>query len=421
MKDAKQNLAVLVVMADEFERERIAALLGRVAGTVFEARDGREGLRSWRDNQPDMVLTDMVLPVLDGLDMIATIRGEDEDVPVLVAYDLYNPKTLLKAVEMNIDAFLRMPVRDERLLDAVRRCARTVFMRRKLARNDTMLWSLLDIFPGMALLEHNGRTIYANRHLAAYLGFDSFLDMRDSGVSFGSNIVELNGAPYTGGDHGWVRVIVDDQLDRDQVVRVNSPGNPSGRAGVFAVTHSPFPNSRLRLFSFQDISELEDERAMLQDEASTDPLTQAMNRRSFLRLLDSEMVSGRALGLIMFDIDHFKSINDEYGHDVGDAVLREISALVRDNIRETDRLARWGGEEFMVLAPGSSMERTAQVAERLRGAVESFSFTGVPRPVTSSFGVAVVENGESQDVFIKRVDTALYHAKESGRNRVVQG
>ncbi|WP_161598437.1 GGDEF domain-containing response regulator [Pseudodesulfovibrio senegalensis] len=421
MRDAKRNLSVQVVMADDFERERIAALLARVAGTVREARDGREGLRLWREHRPDMVLTDMVLPVLDGPDMIAAIREDDEDVPVLVAYDLYNPKVLLKAVEMNIDAFLRMPVRDKRLLEAVRRCARTVFMRKKLEKSDTMLWNLLDVFPGMALLEHDGRTVYANRKLAAYLGFDSHRHMHAAGASLGGNIVEINGEPYQGGDSGWVRTVVDDQLDRDQVLRIKGRGNPSGVPGVFTVTHSPFPNSRLRLFSFQDISELEDERAMLQDEASTDPLTQALNRRSFLRLLDAELAAGHAPGLVMFDIDHFKSINDEYGHDVGDAVLREISALVRDNIRETDRLARWGGEEFMVLSPGSSMQRTAQVAERLRRAVESFSFTGVPRPVTSSFGAAVAAGSEDREAFVKRVDMALYQAKEGGRNRVVQG
>ena len=123
----------------------------------------------------------------------------------------------------------------------------------------------------------------------------------------------------------------------------------------------------------------------------------------------------------MFDIDHFKAVNDTYGHDVGDAVLREISALVRDNIRENDTLARWGGEEFMVLSVRSNMKYAKQVADRLRKAVAEFSFTGVPGQITSSFGVALHNTGESGEELVKRVDKALYKAKETGRNKVVTG
>ncbi|WP_147819422.1 sensor domain-containing diguanylate cyclase [Salidesulfovibrio onnuriiensis] len=421
MAGRKQGISILVVMQGEYERERIAGLLRKAVSAVFTAADGREGLRSYRDNHPDVVFTDIVLPVLDGPDMIAMIRGEDEDMPFIVAYDQYNPKALLNVLELNIDAFLRLPADPSKLLDAVRRCARAVYLRRKLAQADRMLWNLLDAFPGMALLELKGQVVYANQRMAAYLGYPSFDHFRAGGARIADRILRLNGEEYTGGPSGWITAIVEDQLDRDAVVHLDNPGNPSGRPGVFAVTFATFQNTPLRLFSFQDISELEDEKDLLADEASTDPLTKAMNRRSFLRLLGTEIIVGRPFSLVMFDIDHFKSINDEYGHDVGDAVLREISQLVRENIRETDRLVRWGGEEFMVLAPASDMDRVRQVAERLRQAVEDFSFSGVPRTVTSSFGIVEYVRGESQDEFIKRVDEALYRAKETGRNRVMEG
>ena len=191
------------------------------------------------------------------------------------------------------------------------------------------------------------------------------------------------------------------------------------RPNTFNVTFNQFPGSDLRLFSFQDISGLEDERAHLEDEASTDPLTKALNRRSFMRQLSQVTLAGGTFSLIMFDIDHFKSVNDTYGHDVGDAVLREISALVRDNIRENDTFARWGGEEFMVLSAKSTMKRTKRVAERLRTAIAEFSFTGVPRQITSSFGVAIHVEGETSEEMVKRVDEGLYEAKDTGRNKVV--
>jgi diguanylate cyclase (GGDEF)-like protein len=120
----------------------------------------------------------------------------------------------------------------------------------------------------------------------------------------------------------------------------------------------------------------------------------------------------------MFDIDHFKEINDGYGHAVGDEVLVELSGLVRRNIRSADLFARWGGEEFMVLLPHTDLGGAASMAEKLRESVETHSFPGVAR-VTCSFGVAGFTEIDDATVILKRVDDALYEAKETGRNRVV--
>jgi len=118
------------------------------------------------------------------------------------------------------------------------------------------------------------------------------------------------------------------------------------------------------------------------------------------------------------DIDHFKAVNDDFGHDAGDTVLRELTRLVMDNIRITDRLARWGGEEFIILSASSDINRARRVAERLRRKIEGHDFPGLPWVVTGSFGVAQHKPGESVEQLLRRVDEALYRAKETGRNRV---
>ncbi len=203
-----------------------------------------------------------------------------------------------------------------------------------------------------------------NRRLADYLGYEDFDDMSMVDMGLEDFITQINDTEYEGHPETWIRSIVEDPLDRDHIMHIENPRHPDSRPNTFAVTFNQFPGSDLRLFSFQDVSGLEDERAHLEDEASTDPLTKALNRRSFLRLVGQASASGQPFSLVMFDIDHFKSVNDTYGHDVGDAVLREISALVRDNIREKDTLARWGGEEFMVLSERSDMAHAKGVAER---------------------------------------------------------
>ena len=167
--------------------------------------------------------------------------------------------------------------------------------------------------------------------------------------------------------------------------------------------------------------ELKRVHSLLELQATTDTLTGIFNRLKFNELLDIEIRGAmryrHPLSLIMFDIDHFKSINDSYGHLVGDAVLKEITSLVKDNIRNVDIFARWGGEEFVILSPNSTLRAVSQVAEKLRQLIEASSFSS-PCRVTVSFGLAQFQEDEVANNFIKRADSALYRAKSFGRNRV---
>lgn len=161
--------------------------------------------------------------------------------------------------------------------------------------------------------------------------------------------------------------------------------------------------------------------AELQRIATTDALTGAWNRRHFQHLLEVELASaarhGSALSLLMFDVDHFKTVNDGHGHQAGDQVLRRISAITLQHLRTEDALARWGGEEFVVLLPHCTAAEASCLAERLRTLVAACPMPGVGQ-VTASYGVAQWQPGESPDDWFRRLDHSLYRAKASGRNRV---
>lgn len=156
-----------------------------------------------------------------------------------------------------------------------------------------------------------------------------------------------------------------------------------------------------------------------------DGLTQAFNKRYFIENLEKEIPRctrhQRALSLLMFDIDHFKKINDEHGHLTGDFVLREMSRRVRTRVRKEEVFARYGGEEFALVLPETEREYAMKVAEDLRRLVgsESFDFEGDHIPVTISVGVATTINEIAPDAFIKLADDNLYKAKKGGRNKVV--
>lgn len=156
--------------------------------------------------------------------------------------------------------------------------------------------------------------------------------------------------------------------------------------------------------------------------AVTDLLTQTFNRRKFDEIVDTveqtEEGGRQGFSLIMLDIDHFKRVNDRFGHSCGDEVLKHLCRLIRALIRQGDLLIRWGGEEFLVLLPETSVTEAGLLAERIRAEVEVESFAQAGC-ITISLGVAQLRPSDSIDELIKRVDQALYQAKQRGRNRVV--
>ena len=157
--------------------------------------------------------------------------------------------------------------------------------------------------------------------------------------------------------------------------------------------------------------------------AITDPLTGAFNRRHMDgRLTEAIQIarrSGRPVSALMIDIDHFKRVNDERGHEAGDAVLRGLVALVTERSRQIDLMFRMGGEEFVLLLPATGEAEAARLAEELRASIAGAPLLG-GRPVTVSIGVAELRADDTRDSWIKRADDALYAAKKAGRNRVVR-
>jgi diguanylate cyclase len=159
--------------------------------------------------------------------------------------------------------------------------------------------------------------------------------------------------------------------------------------------------------------------------AQTDPLTGLLNRRRMEERLLEEAARYRARGtnfsLILADVDHFKHVNDEHGHDAGDRVLSGVARVFETGLRNGDAVARWGGEEFLLLLPGTDVRAAEDVALRLRAAAEQSlsEIGGVPRVLTLTFGVASFASVASVDACLKAADEALYRGKAAGRNRVV--
>ncbi|MCC7226481.1 MAG: diguanylate cyclase [Burkholderiaceae bacterium] len=169
---------------------------------------------------------------------------------------------------------------------------------------------------------------------------------------------------------------------------------------------------------------LEVANAELAKLASTDPLTGVWNRRQFESIVGSRISQarrhGESLSLIMFDLDHFKAVNDAHGHQCGDRVLTDVAEITRQHLRAGDELARWGGEEFLILLPHCDLAHAAEIAEKLRGLFAQHDFPLVTS-VHASFGATQWDTIEQMDSWIDRTDRAVYKAKAAGRNVVRTG
>ncbi|MCP4596563.1 diguanylate cyclase [Neptuniibacter sp.] len=208
----------------------------------------------------------------------------------------------------------------------------------------------------------------------------------------------------------WYSVKVEQDIDATVLWQIMAAS-----FAIFIILYLQIRNAR----NFNKV--LREKNKELERISQTDHLTGVYNRLKTDQVIKNEVSRaeryGSSFSIMLFDIDHFKQINDSKGHQVGDVALVQLCNLVKSNIRETDLLGRWGGEEFMLVCPELSAAKAGQLAEKLRGLIENHSFPHALQ-ITVSFGVAEYRNGDKPDELLSQADKLLYKAKDAGRNRV---
>ncbi len=335
-----------------------------------------------------------------------------------------------------------------RALEALARQAasllRTRALSTRLAEDEVLIGSAIEAsLDAMMVLEpvdENGpildyRFVYANSRTGTYFGTNpgrllgrTVGEMAEPGyierLLDAYNCVLKMGAPYefeivldTPGIRGrWVRVQVV-RAGRGIAVTKRDVHEQRIQADELAKAYERIESKSRQLEAHQEA--LEEANARLQRLATTDDLTGLLNSREFARRLDVEIERSRRtnepLSIVLADVDHFKRVNDEHGHQAGDGVLRRVGEALRNSARTVDSIARYGGEEFVAILPATEASRARIVAERMREAIAD-SVVG-DRRVTASFGIATFGAGMNSDAAIRAADRALYASKAAGRNR----
>jgi diguanylate cyclase (GGDEF)-like protein/PAS domain S-box-containing protein len=307
-----------------------------------------------------------------------------------------------------------------------------------------------DTLPGgVAVLDHAGRVLMVNR---AFRGLHPAAARIAAGARLSEQGWITAALSSEAAAHPWSRCLAQGVASEAELLKLPRPDGGATQAVVRCAPILDDAGSlRGCLVSFDDVSELRQanerldatlsqlevsRQRMVQQSrqlrllATRDPLTECLNRRAFFEeaklLFAHARQQDRPLACIMADIDRFKAVNDRFGHGSGDAALRAVAALLASGLRQGDLLCRYGGEEFCMLLPGVPLDEAGQVAERLRGQVESSAAKGLRVPgtsgITCSFGVAALDARDAEvAALIDRADRLLDEAKRGGRNRVAYG
>lgn len=196
---------------------------------------------------------------------------------------------------------------------------------------------------------------------------------------------------------------------------------PDAETGISRIPGWYFEAAQLKRGLSEGISLMQEKISQLHQDSLTDPMTRLYNRRGMHKIINRCQISSSCLSVIALDIDHFKRVNDTWGHDAGDDVIRTVADVMRDCSRNEDFICRSGGEEFLILLPDTGLSAATGLAERIRTHIEHRHFESIQSDLTISCGVALWESGHGKICqTIKQADQALYQAKHQGRNQVVQ-
>jgi two-component system cell cycle response regulator len=429
---------------------------------VIAADNGHKAIELARRESPDLILLDVMMPGMDGFKVCEHLKADPETahIPIVMVTALSDAADRVRGLEAGADDFLSKPVRDVPLFARVRSLIRLkllmdVYLVREqtstrlgltgarplLTQEDATYGRLLVIDDSAVDVENLVATLSADHHQITRLASTDPGLAAASREEFDLLIVALH--LKGGGDVlrfcSQIRSHVADRVralpillvaeDDDDVARV-AKGLDLGINDYLVKPFNPHEllarvRTQIRRRRYQNRLRVNYEQSVAL--ASTDPLTGVHNRRYLDTHLDQLLQRARAnnkpLSLAFCDIDHFKRLNDTYGHAAGDEVLIEFTRRLLRNLRSHDLVARIGGEEFVVVMPDTPPERARRIGERLRQKVEQERFAvagSEPIAVTISVGVTTSRAADAAGTdLVKRADEAMYQAKNSGRNRVV--
>ncbi len=419
--EVDDNIKILLVEDSKLSREYTFHILSKYYQNIKTAEDGREGLELFKDYQPDIVITDIRMPIMDGLTMLQEMRNVHKNFYSIVL-SAHDEKDFLKnSIDQGVTRFITKPINVEELIKTIESIKKNILINKKIQLQYQIIENILNSL-NLIVLITDGQELYAlNQFGLQMVGYNSIVDFKKEHKCISEFFVNEPG--FIQNTNEWLSEVESLEEDKRKVMiyDINLKKNR-----IFYVKSKPFlidPNKRI--VSFYDITLEEQQKEELKKLATIDFLTGIYNRHHFHTILEFQLEKqiryseSKPFAIMILDLDHFKKINDKYGHLVGDEVLKEFASVIKNNIRKSDFFARWGGEEFIILVPETTKEHILQFAEKIRLLIENHfkNHPNLPK-LTVSIGISLYTEGDNITTLLERADQALYNAKKHGRNRI---
>lgn len=418
-EDYLGSLSVLYVEDDELVREGYTKALRRYAKELFIAKDGLEGLALYKTHMPDLVITDIKMPRLNGLEMARAIKELAPSQIVFFTTAHTDSEYTLEALELQADAYLLKPVDKEKLKAKIALISKQVYLEKKHSKELKIVQQILDNQTGMTILSDLYGISYASRSFLEFFDLPNVEAFTKRYTSLLDLFVHHNDYVY-GFDKQSFLESYESCQKKEQIVSMVGVDGP--KAFIITLDEIKDCDEVLFIIMLTDITSFQKERLKVIHQVHHDTLTSIYNRRYLEELMQEffETFShkNRTLCIAIMDIDHFKVCNDTFGHIVGDEVLKMLASHVRQSIRKNDEFIRWGGEEFVLLMMDTTLDMATQKAENLCQSIASLQHSKAGS-VHVSIGVTQCLDSDDYNTLFKRCDEALYCAKKDGRNRVV--
>lgn len=420
---------------------------------VTTAYSGRDALEQVQLFPPDVILLDVMMPEMDGFEACRILKNNPDtiNIPVVMVTALNDVEDRVEGLNSGADDFLTKPIDDMALFARIRSLVRLKNMTDELKLRDQTGQQL-----GIEEIYRNF-TFKGSKVLIISDDMMEYEQIKNKLTSLGVDVVIITkpvDAVKNAEKTDYSSIIVSYQIANDQGLQICAHLRTEEKTrltplliiidenqtdslakgfdmGVNDYLISPIESNeivarvtiQMRRKMYQNALKANYEKSLAM--VAVDSLTELYNRRYFdnhlPRMIEDSLKKSKPLSFILLDIDFFKKVNDTYGHLSGDEVLKKIAKMII--VRPTDLVARYGGEEFAIVMPNTTIQKAANIAERIRKDIEAhkFEFAGVEEKVscTISIGISMVEPEDNQEKLISRADKALYHVKYNGRNRVV--
>lgn len=386
------------------------------------APNGKVALKILEKFKIDLILLDVQMPVLDGYETAKAIKENQDlkDIPFIFLTSKDDSDSIIYGFELGARDYISKPFNIKELQVRVKNHIQTSQLIQKLESSYKNLEKFIDTQDNIVFLTDAKEIQFANKKFFEYLGYLDLEDFKNHQKCICESFIENERFFHLGKvkeGENWTDHIK--ALPHSK--RVVSILGKDFKPHTFSISINDY-DENLYIISFADISQTMLDNISLENKVIHDKLTGAFNReyfdQNYQSLLEENRSTGHLLGIALLDIDHFKSVNDTYGHDVGDEVLKHFVSTVHKFSRVDDIFIRWGGEEFILIVKIQTKADLSKVLEHLRKVIEIQNFPTVGQK-TCSIGGTLYKEGEDIEQTIKRADEAVYDAKAAGRNRVV--